>query len=204
MELTIVILVTILYNVTSITNDRGHTDLEQREWLVLSYTLPREPSRYRVSLWRKLKKIGAVSIQQSLWFLPLTKENCIAFDDIKNEVTLYSGEALVMKTITEAETSEKIIGRFNEARNEEYTELIEQSQAFFREIDKETARKNFSFAEIEENEEELQKLRQWFEKIVLRDTFSASLRADSEKILAQCAEVLNDFCEKVYDYCENR
>lgn len=178
--------------------------MEQREWLVLSYTLPREPSRYRVSLWRKLKKIGAVSIQQSLWFLPLTKENCIAFDDIKNEVTLYSGEALVMKTITEAETSEKIIGRFNEARNEEYTELIEQSQAFFREIDKETARKNFSFAEIEENEEELQKLRQWFEKIVLRDTFSASLRADSEKILAQCAEVLNDFCEKVYDYCENR
>ena len=44
--------------------------MERNEWIAINYTLPREPSRIRVSVWRKLKKIGAVSIQQSMWILP--------------------------------------------------------------------------------------------------------------------------------------
>ncbi len=42
------------------------------DWIVINYTLPREPSRVRVSLWRKLKKVGAINIQQSMWILPMT------------------------------------------------------------------------------------------------------------------------------------
>ena len=58
--------------------------MEQNEWIVINYTLPREPSRVRVSLWRRLKKIGAVNIQQSMWILPLTDENYDLLNEIKN------------------------------------------------------------------------------------------------------------------------
>ncbi len=58
--------------------------MEQNEWVVINYTLPREPSRTRVSIWRKLKKIGAVNIQQSMWILPLTEHHVALLNDIKS------------------------------------------------------------------------------------------------------------------------
>ena len=30
--------------------------MEHQEWLTINYSLPKEPSRVRVSVWRKLKK----------------------------------------------------------------------------------------------------------------------------------------------------
>jgi hypothetical protein len=45
---------------------------QAQQWLLLSYTLPREPSAPRVALWRKLKKLGAVLLHDALWVLPAT------------------------------------------------------------------------------------------------------------------------------------
>lgn len=176
--------------------------MDQNEWVVINYTLPREPSRVRVSLWRKLKKIGAVNIQQSMWILPLTNENLSLFHDIKNEVAQNSGEAFVMKSSVEEDGQKAIVERFNLARNEEYGELLEQCEDFFKEIDKEIARENFTFAEIEENEEELNKLKQWYAKIGARDTFEASLKETSEITLSKCTEALERFCDKVYEFTD--
>jgi ChrB-like protein len=41
-------------------------------WVLLVYTLPREPSAPRVALWRKLKKLGAVLAHDAVWTLPET------------------------------------------------------------------------------------------------------------------------------------
>jgi DNA-binding transcriptional regulator PaaX len=176
--------------------------MEQNEWIVINYTLPREPSRIRVSMWRKLKKIGAVNIQQSMWILPQTDENYELLNQIKDDVSQNNGEAFVMKSSVDEDSKKIIIERFNTARNEEYKELLEQCDDFFQEIDKEIARKNFTFAEIEENEEELNKLKKWYEKIIARDFFEASLREKSKVMLSKCADVLEEFCDKVYDFTD--
>ena len=174
--------------------------MEQNEWVVINYTLPREPSRTRVSIWRKLKKIGAVNIQQSMWILPLTEHHVALLNDIKSEVLQNSGEAFVMKSVADEDGRRNIIERFNAARDEEYQELFEECGKFLKEIDREIARKNFSFAEIEENEEELLKLKQWYQKIKARDTFQAPLCERSDALLAQCEEALELFCDKVYEF----
>jgi hypothetical protein len=170
------------------------------DWVVINYTLPREPSRVRVSLWRKLKKIGAINIQQSMWILPMTDENYHLLGDIKNEIIQSQGEAFVMKASMEDDGQKTIEERFNSARNEEYGELLEQCENFFKEIDKEIARENFTFAEIEENEEELDKLKQWYMIIENRDTFGASLKEKSRTALFKCAEVFEKFCNMVYKF----
>jgi hypothetical protein len=41
-------------------------------WILLCYTLPRDPSAPRVALWRKLKKVGAVLLHDAIWVLPAT------------------------------------------------------------------------------------------------------------------------------------
>ena len=176
--------------------------MEQNDWVVINYTLPREPSRVRVSLWRKLKKIGAINIQQSMWMLPLTEENAGLFHEIRSEVVQNGGEAFVMRSSVDADGRKSIIERFNAARDEEYGELLEQCEEFFKEIGKEIARENFSFAEIEENEEELNKLKQWFVKIETRDTFGSSLKETAKTTLAGCAEALEKFCDKVYEFTD--
>lgn len=174
--------------------------MEQNEWIAINYTLPREPSRTRVSIWRKLKKIGAVNIQQSMWILSSNDENYSLLNEIKNEVSRNSGEAFIITFSADEDGEKIIINKFNTARDEEYGELLEQCEEFFKEIDKETARKNFTFAEIEENEEEFNKLKQWYEKIALRDAFGSSLQEKAKSMLAKCEELLDGFCDRVYEF----
>jgi len=50
-------------------------EMDKIRWLVFSYNLPAEPTRARVWIWRKLKRLGAVNARQSLWLLPHTEEN---------------------------------------------------------------------------------------------------------------------------------
>lgn len=174
--------------------------MDQNEWIAINYTLPREPSRARVSIWRKLKKIGAVSVWQSMWILSLNDENCKRLNEVKDEVFRNGGEAFVMSISVDGDGQKIIIEKFNAARDEEYGELLEQCEEFFKEIDKEITRKNFTFAEIEENEEELNKLRQWYEKIAARDSFGSPLQEKAISMLLKCTELLDDFCDKVYEF----
>lgn len=176
--------------------------MEQPKWIAINYTLPREPSRVRVSVWRKLKKMGAISVQQSMWILPSSDENSALFHVVKDEVSRNGGEAFMLTFFADEDGEKLIINKFNAARGEEYGELFEQCEDFFQEIDKEIARQNFTFAEIEENEEELGKLKQWHKKIAARDTFGSPLREKAESMLSKCEELLDRFCDKVYEFNE--
>ena len=174
----------------------------QNDWVAINYTLPREPSRARVSVWRKLKKAGAVNILQSMWILPASEENRRALEEIKSDVAQDGGEAFLIAFTADEDGCAIMIEKLNAARDEEYRELLEQCGEFFKELEKETARENFSFAEVEENEEELEKLNQWYEKIAARDAFGAGLREPSQETLTRCQEALESFCDRVYEYNE--
>ncbi len=174
--------------------------MAEKGWLILNYTIPKEPSRVRVSVWRKLKKYGSVNIGQSMWLLPLSAKHIDIFTEISDEIIQNSGDAYILKgNFVRENGSDNIVELFNKARDEEYKELLEKCEDFFREIDKETERQNFSFAEVEENEEEYNKLIVWYRKIAERDFFSASLRIVSEQELEKCKNTLEDFSNWVYE-----
>lgn len=78
--------------------------MPENEWLTLNFTLPKEPSRIRVSIWRKLKKCGSVNIGQSIWLLPVSEENISIFKAISKEIFQHKGIAYVMKSIFITET----------------------------------------------------------------------------------------------------
>ena len=135
-----------------------------------------------------------------MWILPQSDENYRLLNEIKDEVSHSNGEAFVMKSCVDEDSKRIITKRFNEARDEEYKELLEKCDDFFAEIDKEISRKNFTFAEIEENEEELKKLKEWYGKIMARDPFGAELRERSKAMVSKCSDILDEFCDKVYDF----
>src|SRR3954462_4646868 len=41
-----------------------------RRWLLLLYKVPPEPTANRVSVWRKLKRLGAILLHEAVWVLP--------------------------------------------------------------------------------------------------------------------------------------
>ncbi|KLU66399.1 hypothetical protein DEAC_c17980 [Desulfosporosinus acididurans] len=174
------------------------------KWLIMSYNLPSEPSRLRVGTWRSLKKLGAVNIHQSLWLLPFNDENYSALSTVASNISENHGEVLLMQTIAMEESYEKaMISRFNKAREIEYEEIIDKCNDYFAEINKELERKNFTFAEAEENEEELEKLLSWFEKVKLRDVFFSPLREATEKKLEECRKCFEDFSSKTFENEKN-
>lgn len=169
-------------------------------WLTINFTLPKEPSRARVSVWRKLKRTGAVNIGQSIWVLPYTEEHMAVFRDIVDEVKKNNGLAFVMKADFLQEKEDKPVTEyFNITRDEEYKEFLEKCSDFHKEIQKEIERDNYSFAEIEENEHELAKLTDWLNGIFKRDFFKASLCEESQNELLKCKEELEQYCNRVYE-----
>ena len=168
------------------------------KWLFFSYSLPAEPSKARVYVWRQLQKLGAVNFQ-STWVLPYSNERITEIKRLAEEIERYKGESLLLEgKALDNKQEERIYKAFADSRNEEYQEIIEKCEDYFKEIAFEIERKNFIFAEVEENEEELEKLKQWLKKVEKRDLVGAPLKkAAAEKIKA-CEKMFDGFAKTVY------
>src|SRR5688500_3104919 len=71
------------------------TALPQDRWLVLTYRVPREPTAGRGYGWRKLKKLGAIALQDAAWVLPATPKTQEHFQWLAAEIAELGGEARV-------------------------------------------------------------------------------------------------------------
>jgi hypothetical protein len=64
-------------------------------WVLLLYTLPREPSAPRVAVWRKLKKLNALLLHDAVWVLPARPPLIEHFRWLAAEVGEAAGDAHV-------------------------------------------------------------------------------------------------------------
>ncbi len=67
------------------------------EWLLLTYKVPAEPARKRVSIWRKLKGMGAIYLQGGVCLLPKTDDHLRRLKMLENEIAEAEGEALLLR-----------------------------------------------------------------------------------------------------------
>ncbi|MGF1472602.1 MAG: Chromate resistance protein ChrB [Rubrobacteraceae bacterium] len=169
---------------------------------MLIYKLPSEPSRYRASVWRKLKAAGAVYLQNGVAALPNDSGGERTMRGVTQEIRRVGGTAHFFRgaLVGDKGELEKI---FDEARDAEYAEVLERCQDFHAELVKERDAGNLTFAELEENEEDLAKLEAWVDKIRARDRFGAPLFGKVERELAACREDLQAFAESVYEAADH-
>ena len=98
------------------------------DWIVFSYSLPAQSSSSpRVTLWRRLRRLGAISPTGGIYVLP-AQDACVeAFQWLAQEIKQSKGQALVMHVQHfEGLTDQQLFDLFREARQEDYTELKTQ------------------------------------------------------------------------------
>lgn len=175
-------------------------------WILLVYKVPPEPAAKRIAVWRKLKGMGAAYLQSGVCLVPKTDDSLRRLKMIENEIAGIGGEAVLLETSGLDQTQEeKIIGRFASDRNEAYEEFIDKCRDFEKEITKEVAASHFSYAELEENDEDLEKLKGWIVKIRKLDFYGAPLQKEAEEQLKHCENLLESYAKQVFDaHEENR
>lgn len=177
-----------------------------QNWLLLTYKVPPEPAKKRIALWRRLKGMGAVYLQNGVCLLPKTDDHTRRLKMIENEIAEMAGESVILETVALDQAQEnKVVGRFKADRDEEYVEFLDKCKDFEAEIAKETAASHFTYAELEENDVDLKKLQSWLEKIRKLDFYGATLATEADQRLQACEALLDIYAQRVFEaHDENR
>lgn len=166
----------------------------------MTYKVPPEPAAKRVALWRRLKGMGAVYLQNGVCLLPQTDEHMRQLKMLENDATEMGGETVLLVTTSLDKAQEgKVIARFKADRDEQYREFIGKCDAFEAEIAKEIAKEKFTYAELEEEDNDLKKLQSWIEKIRSLDFYEATLAASAFEHMTRCEVLLADYAQRVFD-----
>ncbi|MDQ2956012.1 MAG: ChrB domain-containing protein [Actinomycetota bacterium] len=167
------------------------------QWLLLVYRIPSEPTRLRAAVWRRLKSLGAVYLQNSAAALPASEGAERAMRRLRHEILEMDGSAVLLSCSTLA-GSQDVVALFQAARDSEYEEILDKCQDFHAGLEKEYVANHFTYGELEENEVELVKLRNWYAKVQQRDVFGAPAQAVAQQALVGCEQALEAYAARVY------
>jgi hypothetical protein len=155
--------------------------VERPRWVLLVYRLPREPSRHRVAVWRKLRDLGALYLQDGVAALPedaVTREQLewlqLRVREADGEATLW--EARPGTKVEEAE----LVGAFRSSREAAYRAFIADAERLRRKA--QMGGKGLS--------EQLRKIEREFRAERRRDYFRSPLRLEAAEALKAAREAV--------------
>lgn len=167
---------------------------DDQRWLLVTTSTAGAPASLRVQVWRKLRSLGGLYLQQSVCLLPDRPEVVRAVRRLLDRVRRDGGEArLLHVALPERAEQARIIEAFRSERAVEYGEVLERIPALLEELATERARGRTTFAEVEESEADLERFRSWLSKIAARDYFGAPNAAEAHAAVERCAAELADF-----------
>ncbi|MBI3001400.1 MAG: chromate resistance protein [Deltaproteobacteria bacterium] len=103
-------------------------ELEGR-WLLLIHQIPPKPNYFRVKIWRRLQRLGAVAVKNSVYVLPKSDQAQEDFQWILREIIEGGGEATLCEArFVEGLSDEQIEELFQAARSSDYHQIAEQAQ----------------------------------------------------------------------------
>lgn len=182
------------------TPETGESVAPPTRFLLLVYRMPARPTSHRVTVWRQLKKTGAVYLQQSVCVFPDQPNLRKELAPILGRIEEASGEYHLLPVRNLGPDEEgKLRGHFVAQAAKHYDEIVENCEVnFVKEIEFETFRQNLTYEEAEEIRAEFEKIVAWFERVEARDWFGAPNKQAARDWIARCERLLEEFEERVY------
>jgi hypothetical protein len=167
-------------------------------WRLLIYRIATEVSRHRVAVWRELRRAGAVPLQSATWAIPTGQGFDEAVDRAVELIERADGHAFVFDVTPSEATEAQLEELFCAEREAEWVEFLAECDKATAELAHEVAIAKFTLAELDEEEQNHERLRRWFRDVRAKDLFGAPSAALAERRLKECAEALDDYAERVY------
>lgn len=132
-------------------------------WLLLHYKLPNKPTALRVYVWRKLKRIGAILLHDSVWVLPDLPRTAEQVQWLTADIQERGGEAHSWRATTLLGENDDILRQqFNEQVDTAYSELLKK---------------------LKKSKPDLQEVSRQYQQISLQDFFHSKLGLEVRKKL---------------------
>lgn len=161
--------------------------------------VPAQPSRHRVAVWRELRRSGAVPLSNGPWVVPSLPvfEPALAR---AAELARRGGGSFTVVEATPREESGTALFReaFTAARIDEWAEFTADCGKFEAEIAGEIDKQKFTLAELEEEEQSLERLRRWYRDLKSRDVLHLPQAEAAAEHLNRATDTLNAYAERVY------
>jgi hypothetical protein len=170
-----------------------------RRWLVLLPRVAAEPARHRMALWRELRRSGAVMLGQGVWAVPDLPAVRPLVDRLAGIVEAAGGTWLVLSATGDRDVDEGRLDRlYAEARELEWAEFHADCGKYLAELDHEEQIEKYTLAELDEEEQSLDRLRRWYRELRGRDLLGLPASVDSARDLKRCEERFEVYAEHVY------
>lgn len=116
-------------NVTTVTL----VNMTPVRWVLLSSRLPREPSRLRLGVWRRLRRLGALLLHDAVWVLPEDAKTREAFEWLAEEISEQGGTAFVWEALSLDEPQNReLVRRFRAEADTRYAALAHSARKILR------------------------------------------------------------------------
>ena len=163
--------------------DAAMSNARRTRWLILIYHIPREPSRYRVAVWRKLKDLGALYLQDGAAALPEDAATREQLEWLQLRVRESGGEATLWEALPNTIAEDRnLVEEFRASREAAYRALIGAAEKLRRK-----AALGSAGAPLVE---ELEKIEREFRAERRRDYFRSPLRKETAEALRTARRAL--------------
>ena len=171
----------------------------RRQWVVVLARQPAEPARHRMAVWRELRRSGAIALGQAVWAVPDLPAARPLLEHLAGLVDAANGTMLLLAAKGFAAGDDARLDQlYAAAREEEWAEFADDCGKYLAELDKEERLGKYTLAELEEEEQSLDRLRRWYRELRSRDLLGIPATTDSATILKECEERFEMYAEHVY------
>jgi hypothetical protein len=137
-------------------------------WLLLLYKVPAEPTARRVSIWRKLKRLGAILLHDAAWVLPDTPRTREQFQWLAADVVEMGGEAHLWESRAALSGQDALLTR----------QFVERAEAAYQAVR----------TGLEQDERDLAALAQQYQQARQKDFFKSRLGQQVYKALLEAQD----------------
>lgn len=141
-------------------------------WLLLIHQIPPKPAYLRVKIGRRLARVGAVAIKNSVYVLPRGDSRMEDFQWIRREVLAGGGEAAILEAqLLDGLSDQEVEELFRAGRDMEYEVVAKEARSLAKQV-----RGRLSTERRQQLEPATQRLEQRLADIAALDFFAASGR----------------------------
>lgn len=163
---------------------------ERDRWLLLFHQIPPKPDYLRVKIWRRMQRVGAIAVKNSVYVLPKNDERLEDFHWILREIKEGGGEGSICEAgFIDGLSDPDVEGLFRSARDADYSAIVEEARVLQRSLP--VSGRKPDLERRAQLEADVTRLRRRLNEVVAIDFFDSLGRQSAEGLVASLEAHLN-------------